>query len=179
MKRLSRIFGILTGLTAWVFAVCVLTAACTLYLPGVFGVRPYMVLSGSMEPELPTGSLAYIQDTGETYEPGDVVAFTTQDLPVVHRIYACSDDGGFLTKGDANEYPDARTTYPSDILGECVLVVPNAGYLVSALQTRTLTLGSLSVPVPAALAAGILITLSALETAFEALAKGKEEEHPV
>ena len=175
MRRLSRAFGTLTVFLAWVFAVAALTAACTLYLPGLFGMRPYMVLSGSMEPGIPTGSLAYIKDTKETYEPGDAVAFQTDGIPVVHRIYAHGEDGAFVTKGDANEYPDGRLVSPSDILGECVLVVPRAGYLVSALQTCTLTLGSFSIPVPAALAAGILLVMTALGTLFDTLAEPERE----
>ena len=163
---MKRILNILLNVTAWILAVCVLFSASVLFVPRLFGMNPYVVLSGSMEPEISTGSLVYIKDTKETYEPGDVVAFHTSDLLVVHRIYAYGEDGTFITKGDSNEHPDGRSLDPSDILGECIFTVPGAGYLVSMFQSQTIQAGGLSVPVPAS---GVLLALSLLGTMLDSL----------
>lgn len=34
-----------------------LVTALVLLIPGLFGIRPYVVYSGSMEPEIPTGAV--------------------------------------------------------------------------------------------------------------------------
>ena len=172
---MKRIFNILLNVTAWILAVCVLFSASVLFVPRLFGMNPYMVLSGSMEPEISTGSLVYIKDTKETYEPGDVVAFHTSDLLVVHRIYAYGEDGTFITKGDANEHPDGRSLDPSDILGECIFTIPGAGYLVSIFQSQTIQVGGFSVPVPAILASGVLLSLSLLGTLLDS--SDEEKKH--
>lgn len=166
---MKQILNILLNVTAWILAVCVLFSASVLFVPRLFGMNPYVVLSGSMEPEISTGSLVYIKDTKETYEPGDVVAFHTSDLLVVHRIYAYGEDGTFITKGDSNEHPDGRSLDPSDILGECIFTIPGAGYLVSMFQSQTIQAGGLSVPVPAVLASGVLLALSLLGTMLDSL----------
>ena len=45
------------------FVVAAVALAATLLLPRLFGYTPYAVLSGSMEPELPVGSMAYVHET--------------------------------------------------------------------------------------------------------------------
>ncbi len=45
-------------------------------VPRVLGVQPYAIVSGSMEPAYPTGSLVYAQPVaGEDLQVGDVAAF--------------------------------------------------------------------------------------------------------
>ena len=59
----------------------------------IAGYRPYVVLSGSMEPEIRTGSICLI-DTGYRYEElkvGDVIAFTNGRISVTHRIHEIRD----------------------------------------------------------------------------------------
>lgn len=42
--------------------VIVVLLCCLLTLPKVFGYQMYHVLSGSMEPEIPVGSLIYVRE---------------------------------------------------------------------------------------------------------------------
>ena len=60
-----------TILLALVIVVCIL-----LTVPRIAGYQIYTVISGSMEPEIPTGSLVYVKNTAPSgIEKGDVIAF--------------------------------------------------------------------------------------------------------
>lgn len=60
-----------TILLALVIVVCI-----PLTVPRIAGYQIYTVISGSMEPEIPTGSLVYVKNTAPSgIEKGDVIAF--------------------------------------------------------------------------------------------------------
>ncbi len=82
--------------------------------PTFFGHQVYYVLSGSMEPTLPTGSIIIVKDiTIETkLSLGDIITFKmpyNEDILVTHRINEVINENGQLvyrTKGDANPIQD-------------------------------------------------------------------------
>ena len=116
-------------------AVLVVVIALTAVL--ISGYRPYVVLSGSMEPEIRTGSICLI-NTGYPYDElklGDVIAFTNGRISVTHRIYEFRD-GLIRTKGDANESPDQYFISSGNYLGRYACSIPLAGYAVAWLQTK-------------------------------------------
>ncbi len=115
----------------------VLVAVIALIIVTASGYRPYVVLSGSMEPEIKTGSVCLI-DTSCDYdelEVGDVIAFTNGRISVTHRIYEMRD-GLIRTKGDANESPDQYFISEGNYFGRYVGSIPLAGYAVVWLQTK-------------------------------------------
>lgn len=115
----------------------VLVVVIALIAVVIAGYRPYVVLSGSMEPEIRTGSICLI-DTGYPYDElqlGDVIAFTNGRISVTHRIYEFRD-GLIRTKGDANDSPDQYFISAGNYLGRYVGSVPFAGYAVFWLQTK-------------------------------------------
>ena len=68
-----------------------LVALCLpLTLPRVLGYDIYTVISGSMEPSIPTGSLVYIEGAQpEDIEAGDVIAFygaNDSAAVITHRV---------------------------------------------------------------------------------------------
>lgn len=97
----------------------VVTVACSLLctflasgVPTIFGVRPMLVVSGSMEPTLPIGSFVITEAvTAEKVEVGDVVGYWTGNRfvginPIIlHRVIAITEEG-YLLKGDNNETAD-------------------------------------------------------------------------
>ncbi len=99
--------------------IVVVTVACSLLctflvsgVPTIFGVRPLIVVSGSMEPVLPVGSLVVTKAvTAEEIEVGDVVGYWTGNRfiginPIIlHRVIAITEEG-YLLKGDNNETAD-------------------------------------------------------------------------
>jgi signal peptidase len=114
------------------------------------GASDYVVASNSMAPAIDSGSLVYVQDTGE-YDPGDVITFTEGERIVTHRVVAASDSG-YVTKGDANDGRDAWRVRESQIHGEVVVAVPLYGRLVSFVGTPVGYVTVVVVPVVALIA---------------------------
>lgn len=107
-------------------------------IPLVSGLKPYVVMSGSMEPEIPTGAIAYIDARDTEFGIGDVITFQlgSDEDPVIvtHRIVGETPDGLLVTKGDANDSEDAKAIDKSDVLGVFRFAVPKAGYAYSAVR---------------------------------------------
>lgn len=106
--------------------------------PFALGIRPYIVLSASMEPTIMTGALGYINTKDcEDINTGDIVAFTMGDeITVLHRVVGVNQDGTYVTKGDNNDNEDFASLHPSQIVGKVIGSIPKLGYISSWLQTR-------------------------------------------
>ena len=144
--------------------ICVLAgASCLLLIFFLAGYRPLVVLSGSMEPSVPVGSLLIINTRDKDAEAGDIVTYSVKsgsdELYVTHRVIEVADDGGFLTKGDANETPDGYIG--SDrVVGSFVFSIPYLGFLISKIDIRIIA-------VLAACAAGLNILLALFSGLFD------------
>ena len=127
------------GITT-VFVVLTVAVAALMLGGRLFGLQNYIVLSGSMVPTYPVGSLVYVQpvDPAEL-RVGDPITFRIDEETVVtHRIVGVEGSGSalqFETKGDANEQPDAGKASAADVVGKVVFSVPLLGQLSSFLQT--------------------------------------------
>ena len=95
----------------------------------------YVVVSGSMEPTIPTGSLILTKGV-ETKDlrSGDIIAFTSPtdaNKTITHRIESVSSNGqSFTTKGDNNGSADAWVVSAENIKGEYIYGVPYVGYAI-------------------------------------------------
>ena len=89
-------------------------------VPDVFGYKPMIVLSGSMETSIHTGDLVFVKmiDT-TTLKKGDVIAFRNEENTVTtHRIVEIVYENGkqyFRTKGDANNAEDLNLVEMKDV----------------------------------------------------------------
>ncbi len=105
--------------------------------PLFFGFRPFVILSGSMEPTIHTGSIAITRPVpSDTLQVGDVIAFAPKEtaLPIVHRIVQIENRKGTLyytTRGDANTGNDIEFALPATAL-QLVGAIPLVGYVVYA-----------------------------------------------
>ena len=80
-------------------------------VPSVFGYKPFIVLSGSMEYEIHQGDLIFVKTINpETLKEKDIIAFRDQQGTVTtHRIIDIVNKNGetyFITKGDNNNSQD-------------------------------------------------------------------------
>ena len=107
------------------------------------GFRTFTVMSGSMEPDYPVGSLLYVQPVDyRNLKVGDVISFVANDDKVVvtHRIAEIVPDENdasvlrFRTKGDANESPDANLVHYKNVIGTPMIVLPYIGYVAHNIQ---------------------------------------------
>lgn len=88
------------------------------FVPALWGYKPLVVISGSMEPTLKVGSILYYhKENMEAFEPNDILVYMTNHHIVSHRIVDISKDG-FTTKGDANPSVDSSKVYHKQILGK-------------------------------------------------------------
>ena len=132
---LMKILGYIT----YTFFTIILVAVAGLFtlslvpIPGNVEVK--IVKSGSMEPNIHTGSVVVIKPKAE-YSIGEVITFgadTKSDIPTTHRIAKVSTEGGvttFTTKGDANEDIDPNPVTSGEVIGEVVYTIPYAGYVL-------------------------------------------------
>ena len=102
------------------------------------GLKPYSVLSGSMQSVYPTGSLLYTKDVNpETLEVGDVITFKMAGGTLcTHRIIEIVPDEDnpnivrFRTKGDENDTADPLVDCDR-VVGKAVFCIPLLGYLAT------------------------------------------------
>lgn len=138
-KTLKRIWDICTSVLVGI----VLLLALALVGVRLLGLQVYTVLSGSMEPAYPTGSLIYVQQVEHSaLQKGDVITFLLDsDTVATHRIVAVVPDEEdpsllrFRTKGDANEAEDGgKGVLSENIIGTPVFTVPYLGYVANFIQ---------------------------------------------
>lgn len=121
---------LLKGVLKGVVTVAAVYAAA-LFLLMIFGIKPYIVISGSMEPDIRTGSLCLVNSrvAFDSIVEGDVIAFETAGGGMVtHRVVGIYDQK-METKGDANDVSDGCTTTPDNFRGKTLFSVPYLGYL--------------------------------------------------
>ncbi len=97
-----------------------------------------MVLSGSMEPKIETGSLCFINKKVkyEDIKENDIIAFKLSDKSLVtHRVVEITDEG-FVTKGDANDVNDGAKVTRNNYVGKTVMNFAKVGYFISLFQSR-------------------------------------------
>lgn len=107
-------------------------------VPRFIGIRPYIVLSGSMEDEIKTGSVAYVDTKvkAEEIKEGDIIAFNMGAKQITHRVISINSDNTFTTKGDANKVVDPNSVKFSNCLGKTIFSLPYLGYMLGAAQTK-------------------------------------------
>lgn len=118
--------------------VLVIALAVASFVPRAFGYTPYAVLSGSMEPELPVGSMVFVHHVEPTdIAVGDNTTFYRSDGAVVtHQVYEIDPVAQTIgTQGIANKNADgiimhdAEYTPFSRVIGIVSFCVPYLGFV--------------------------------------------------
>jgi len=109
-------------------------------LPLKNNYRIFSVMSGSMEPTLPVGSLIVVKPVGE-YKVSDVITYKSTAKKndfTTHRIHEIKDKDGtktFVTKGDANEEPDFESVGLDRVIGKQRFTIALVGYVLWFVKT--------------------------------------------
>ncbi len=97
--------------------------------PSIFGYSYFIVETGSMNGlDMNEGDLIFVKPA-DRYITGDIITFFQTEstkIPTTHRIVKI-EDGGFVTKGDANNTEDTVIVSQEMIVGKVVKVVPHVG----------------------------------------------------
>lgn len=146
-SRLREVLSSLsTGLSAGLLLLLLGLGVLTIVLPAAVGGMPLSVLTGSMRPTYPPGTLVVIKPAApEEIGVGDVITFQIESgKPAVatHRVIARSTDSGtgevrFTTQGDANNTPDPEQVQPVQIRGKVWYAIPHLGWANQAIDGST------------------------------------------
>lgn len=101
------------------------------------GLKSFVVVSGSMEPTIPTGSIIYTVQKS-FYNPADVIAFNQDDRVITHRIVGIETIGNeifYKTKGDANNVEDSNLVNRNNVVGTTMAIAPYLGKIVMSFKT--------------------------------------------
>lgn len=154
-KQKESFFQKNKGILSPILIVAVLLAA---YFLGPF--RLVAVVSGSMEPTIPTWSLCVIniRRPYEKIQVGDVIVYLRRSdgARIIHRVIEKTEEG-LVTKGDANRVDDGVSTDADNYYGVSLLHIPGVGKL--AMKGRT----PAGIAVIAVVFAGILVWSAADE----------------
>jgi signal peptidase I len=118
---------------------CLLVVTAVLMVVGFLtGWSTEVVLSGSMEPAISTGSVVVVSPVDvENIHVGDIISFTSFQVKIIHRVAEIQGSSPifFVTKGDANRDTDFAMVPAQNVHGKVVLSIPFVGYLISFLKT--------------------------------------------
>jgi signal peptidase len=130
--------------------------------PRFLPYQAYTVLSGSMEPTLPIGSVIIaVPAQADELRTGDVVTIVNPQqhgMLVTHRIVGIKDGPQgrtFTTKGDANSAPDSWVVTAKGSGWRYAFSVPYIGYALSVLQSELGRL--LLLVIPTLLLGGVML----------------------
>jgi signal peptidase I len=152
IKNISMEFAIATyievGILLMILAPIAVFTLVASRTDALFSIRSFVVISGSMSPTYPVGSLIYTKKA--TYDVGDIIAFkNAEDQTVTHRIVEKVRQGNdtlFKTKGDANKVTDQELVHSGRIIGKSYVSVPKIGYFMSFLKTPPGFIGLVIIP---------------------------------
>ena len=137
-KTIKKVWNWISG----VFVAVVVFLAVALVGVRLVDLQPFVVLSGSMEPEYHVGSLIYVKRVDyKTLQVGDDITYMLdKDTVVTHRIIEVLVDEEdpetlrYFTQGIANEVPDATSVHYKNIIGKPLFSIPCLGYVSNYIQ---------------------------------------------
>lgn len=137
-KTIKRIWNVISVVLVGV----VVLLAIALVGIRLVGLKPFVVMSGSMEPNYHVGSLIYVKSVDyKELEVGDPITYmVSQDTIVTHRIIEVLADEEdpdtlrYFTKGDANDVADGVSVHYKNIIGKPVFSIPYLGYVSNYIQ---------------------------------------------
>ncbi len=108
-------------------------------IPDIFGYKPMIVLSGSMESSIYAGDLAFVKEVDTTsLKENDIIAFRNETNTVTtHRIVEIVYEDGkqyFRTKGDNNNANDINLVEMDKVEGIYTGRIPKLGNFLIFLQ---------------------------------------------
>lgn len=109
--------------------------------PSFLGVKTYVIISGSMEPNIEIGDIV-VGKAEENLDIGDVISYRKGQSVITHRITQINkNENGeieYRTQGDNNNVEDEESIKPSNIEGKVIKIVPKLGKVTLILQNKVI-----------------------------------------
>ncbi len=122
-KRSSMIGWVITA----VVAVIILW-----FSTGLMGIRPVVILSGSMRPTIDVGDIVLVREISiDNIKEDDVIEYMLGNTPYVHRVIDIQQEGNatvLIAKGDDNSSPDPEPVRAEQIKGKVQFRIPKVGW---------------------------------------------------
>ena len=113
----------------WIPLVSLIVTGIATDKPTIFGVRPMIVITDSMVPAIPIGSIIIgVPVETEEVQVGDIIAYRIEEKNkyfspiIVHRVVGITEDG-FIFQGDNNIEPDDNVVRKAQILFKIILQI--------------------------------------------------------
>ena len=110
--------------------------------PDFFGMKTYVVASGSMEPKLKIGDVVVVKETDKVnLIEGDIISFRQGQKVITHRINSILTVNGltmYQTKGDNNNTYDNELVRYEEIEGKLIFKLSFLGNILLFLQQRNI-----------------------------------------
>ncbi|MDO4477666.1 MAG: signal peptidase I [Lachnospiraceae bacterium] len=147
MKVKDIVSKIINVISVLIIALAVVILVSVLFtksgqVPRVGGFSFFRVVTGSMEPEIGTGSFIVVKETDPAQiQQGDVISFYSSAIDMdgavnTHRVVSVTEENGeyfFETRGDANALPDKELTPGDQVIGKVIAHSNVLGKLVGLL----------------------------------------------
>lgn len=108
--------------------------------PSFFGIKSFVVVSGSMEPNIEIGDYIFVKSVDtEDIKVGDVISFRSGNSVVTHRVEEIINDNGeikYKTKGDSNNIEDKELVPSSSVEGLYIRKISKLGKVILALNNK-------------------------------------------
>ncbi|RVW00078.1 signal peptidase I [Rhodococcus spongiicola] len=134
----AGVWGWVKSIVSWLVLLALVgILALTIVIPRIAGATPYTVLTGSMVPTYPPGTLIVVKpEDPAALEAGDAITFQKESgnpEVVTHRIIMVRQNSQgertFVTQGDANPVRDANPVVPEQVRGKVWYSVPYMGHV--------------------------------------------------
>ena len=106
--------------------------------PSFLGIKTYIIVSGSMEPNLNIGDIVIVRET-DNIKKGDIISFRENMEIITHRvndIKLFDDEIKYQTKGDNNNSVDIELVELKNIEGKVINKIPKIGNVLLLLQKK-------------------------------------------
>lgn len=158
-RKTNKLFNLINVLLAVVIVVSLLILLTTVItprgqVPNIAGVSVFIVLTGSMEPEIATDSLiATVKTPPEELKIGDIISFyftvSGETAVNTHRIIEITEKDGvysFRTRGDANQSEDPNEVSQTQLIGRVVFSSYFIGRVISFLRQKYVFMALILIP---------------------------------
>ncbi|MEM2233425.1 MAG: signal peptidase I [Nitrososphaerota archaeon] len=113
--------------------ILVIASAVLLTTQSLPGLMLLHVVSGSMEPNVPIGSIVLLA-RGDKPSVGDVAAYLLEvqgrRYVILHRVTGVTEDGRYVFSADAGDPYGTDLVEPERVLGRMLIAIPYLGYVV-------------------------------------------------
>ena len=143
VRRIPSIIGMVVCVLLAPILIMNLTIVIKSYInpnkvPDFFGIKPFVVTTGSMEPVIYGGDLVIVKTADPSkLKEKDIISFKEGDAVITHRIIKLTETDGkpaFVTKGDANNVEDGNPVSYSQVEGLYLFKISKLGRLALYMQ---------------------------------------------